>query len=455
MSLRIVGFTSGITAAILAISVFSTTTSAERQEVHLPQLPKTTSKADFVLFSEMRARIGRLLFYDKVLSGNRNISCGTCHNHEHAGSDGLSLGIGEGGIGVGPHRRIPRNRDMPDRRLSRNSPALFNLGHRDIKVLFHDGRLTRSDIYGNGFNSPAGRYLPRGLSGLIAAQAMLPVASAVEMAGNADENDVGAALRERVDYVWPILAKRVARIDIYADRFAEAFEDINDRSDIKMAHVANAIADFVNSEWRSFDSPFDHYLKGDRDALSTTQLTGMKLFFGAAQCASCHSGPMFSDQAFHGLAIPPYGPGRIRMFDPYARDVGRMSETDLLIDAYRFRTPSLRNVAVTGPWGHNGAYSTLEGIVRHHLDPLLGLGMWNPAQVVLPYSETFGLTDFAIWQDSRELARLKRSISIDIPPRSPREVAALVAFLKGLTGRNSVKGRLGKPRTVPSGLPVD
>jgi hypothetical protein len=66
--------------------------------------------------------------------------------------------------------------------------------------------------------------------------------------------------------------------------------------------------------------------------------------------------------------------GRTRRFDPYVRDVGRMAESNRLEDAYRFRTPMLRNVALTGPWGHNGAYATLEGIVRHHLDPVASLG---------------------------------------------------------------------------------
>ena len=73
-------------------------------------MPASIEISDFHPFDEARARLGRLLFYDKVLSGNRNISCGTCHNHTHAGTDGLSLGVGEGGIGLGPQRRIPTGR---------------------------------------------------------------------------------------------------------------------------------------------------------------------------------------------------------------------------------------------------------------------------------------------------------------------------------------------------------
>ena len=354
-----------------------------------------------------------------------------------------------------PNAACLDDRNRPKKRVPRNSPALFNLGHRAIKTLFHDGRLSRSATYDSGFNSPAGTWLPIGLSGLLAAQAMLPVASEVEMAGSADENDVGAARRERIDHVWPILAKRVAGIEDYAAQFISAFDDVEASGDITIVHIANAIADFVNSEWRSFDSPFDAYIGGDRSALDVTQLRGLDLFFGKARCAGCHSGPLLSDQSFHSLAIPPFGPGRTRTFDPYVRDVGRMSETDRLSDAYRFRTPSLRNVALTGPWGHNGAYATLEGIVRHHLEPIAALSAWDRTQLILPESDRFAVSDFLIWDDAREIQRLERSTSIEPLVLTDDEVGALVAFLKALTGTSSVLGRLGKPQSVPSGLPID
>ena len=80
-----------------------------------------------------------------------------------------------------------------------------------------------------------------------------------------------------------------------------------------------------------------------------------------------------SDQKFHALALPAFGPGKTRRFDLQPRDVGHMGESNRIEDAYRFRTPMLRNIALTAPYGHNGAYPTLEGIVRHHLDPLTAL----------------------------------------------------------------------------------
>ena len=418
-------------------------------------LPEPLRAEEFVSFDETLAALGQLLFYDKILSGNRNIACGTCHNHDFGSGDGLSLGIGEGGIGVGPKRRLPDGAGMPNKRVPRNANALFNLGHRDFRVLFHDGRVSASDTYGNGFNTPAEEWLPVGLASLAAAQALFPVTSSVEMAGNPVENDIAAARRERIDFVWPVVARRVSAIPAYVELFSTAFDDVETPGDITMTHIANAIGDFVNSEWRAMDSPFDRHLAGDEGALTGPQTTGAELFYGKAGCSDCHSGPLLTDQEFHALAMPPFGPGRIRPFDPYVRDVGRMSETDQLFDAYRFRTPSLRNVTETGPWGHNGAYATLEGIVRHHLDPLTALEKWDRTQVVMPASDLFATTDFAVWDDAREMARVKAHIDIEPMVLSDAEIDALVAFLGALTDPAAVKGRLGKPDIVPSGLPVE
>ncbi len=418
-------------------------------------LPAPIGPHDFQAHIEKRAVLGRLLFYDKILSGNRNISCGTCHSHDHATADGLSLGVGEGGVGLGPNRQFPAGADMPVKRVPRNANALFNLGHKDFRVLFHDGRISIDDLYGNGFNSPAEEWLPEGLTSIAAAQAMFPVTSRIEMAGDPAENEVAASRRERIDHVWPKIARRVSAVLEYQQRFAETYDDVNGPGDITMVHIANALGDFIISEWRSNQAPFDHYLAGKKGALSAQQVAGLNLFFGAAGCSSCHTGALLTDQKFHALALPPFGPGRIRPFDPYARDVGRMGETDLLADAYRFRTPSLRNVEKTAPYGHNGAYATLEGIVRHHLDPIGALAKWDRRQVILPRSAKFAETDFAVLEDAREMMRLRRRIDVKPLKLSDGDVEALIAFLTSLTDSEALKGRLGKPKNVPSGLPID
>lgn len=189
--------------------------------------------------------------------------------------------------------------------------------------------------------------------------------------------------------------------------------------------------------------------------MTPRQRDGAALFYGKAGCAECHSGPLLTDQKFHALAVPPFGPGRTRRFDPYTRDVGRMGETDDLADAYRFRTPSLRNVALTAPYGHNGAYPTLEGIIRHHLDPLAALDRWRPDMANLPAAPWLEAIDFVVWDDRLEMERFRRRV--DITPRklTDHEVSALVDFMDALSGRSAQSLPLGIPDRVPSGLPVD
>ncbi len=441
-----------ITALISGFVLFPDLALAQTR----PDLPEPLKLDDFQSFDEKRAALGQLLYYDKILSGNRNISCGTCHSHDHATADGLSLGIGEGGVGLGPNRKLSiKSAETPKKRVPRNANALFNLGHKDFRVLFHDGRLSIDNIYGNGFNTPAEEWFPKGLTSIAAAQAMFPVTSETEMAGSADENEIAASRRERIDHTWPVIARRIWANGTYVEMFKQTYKDVDQAGDITMVHIANAIGDFIISEFRSTNSPFDHYLTGDESALSTQQKAGLDLFYGKANCASCHTGPLLTDQKFYALALPPVGPGRIRAFDPMPRDVGRMGETDLIEDAYRFRTPSLRNVSRTGPYGHNGTYATLEGIIRHHADPLGSLKNWDRSQVIMPVSSRFARTDFAIWEDQREMARLKSRVDIEPVVLSDDEIAALESFMHALTDEESIRGRLGKPDKVPSDLPVD
>ena len=417
--------------------------SAVAQEALTPE--------DFPTVNMQAAEAGRLLFYDPILSGNRNISCGTCHHHEFAGGDGVPLGIGEGGAGLGPERVAGPG---VQKRIPRNAPSLWNLGAREVRVMFHDGRLSVSDYYGNGFDSPAEEFLPQGLNSILAAQALFPITSRFEMTGDQEDNEISRAARRRIKEAWPLIAKRVRVIPDYARMLTAAY-GLDSPEQIDITHIVNALADFMTFEFRSIDSPYDRHLRGEADVLMPAQRRGMELFFGTAGCSECHSGKLLSDQGFHALALPQFGPGRTRRFDPIPRDVGRMAESDRLEDAYRFRTPMLRNVALTAPYGHNGAYATLEGIVRHHLDPLAARAAWGPEAVELPEFPGLSRVDFISLQDLREQAR--QAAALDIEPRSlsDAQVADLVAFLHALTGGESTEGRLGRPETVPSGLAVD
>ncbi|MEM1301672.1 MAG: methylamine utilization protein MauG, partial [Pseudomonadota bacterium] len=247
---------------------------------------------------------------------------------------------------------------------------------------------------------------------------------------------------------------RVRIIPEYGDMFVAAFDDVDTPEDVNIVHIGNALGAFMGSEWQSFDSPWDAYLNEAR-SLPADAERGRALFFGRGECSSCHSGPLFTDQKFHALALPAFGPGRTRQWDPMPRDVGRMGESNRLEDAYRFRTPSLRNVALTGPYGHNGAYSTLRGILEHHRNPLEARAAWTKADAKLPDAPWLGAIDFVIQSDSREMARQINAVDLVSLPLSDGDLSDIEAFLHALTGATAQDRPLGRPDRVPSGLPVD
>lgn len=409
---------------------------------------------DFLSFDPAQARIGQLLFYDKILSGNRNISCATCHHHDLGGTDRLSLGIGEGGEGLGPARRAISGRARVARRIPRNAPGLWNLGHRDVAVLFHDGRLSRSERFVSGFASPAGDHLPEGLNSIIAAQALFPMTAEFEMAGNVGENPLADAVAGGVHLGWPIIAERVRGIPAYATLFIAAFPDVSTAQDISIVEIANALAAFIGTEWQSYDSPYDAYLAGIAP-LPEEAARGETLFFGEAGCAACHSGPLFSDQDFHAMGLPGFGPGRTRLHDPIPRDIGRLAVTDRPEDAYRFRTLPLRNVALTAPYGHNGAYPTLRGIIRHMANPVGERLRWEPRLAHLPSADWLHDYDFVLLEDRLETARQVETIETRRVALTDDDVTVLEAFLNALTGESALTRPLGRPDRVPSGLSVD
>lgn len=416
------------------------------------ELPEPLTAADFIAFDKDQAALGQLLFYDKILSGNRNIACSTCHHPTLGTGDGLSLGIGEGGVGLGPQRLPGTGADRIRKRIPRNAPALWNLGAKDLHTMFHDGRLSINEKYGNGYDSPAEEWLPQGLETLLAAQAVFPLVAQFEMAGNPRENEVAGAVHDRIDAAWPIIAKRVRTIPKYGTMFVDGFDHIDSPEQVSIVEIANALAAFMAVEWQSIDSPFDAYLAGDNSALDAKQIRGMDLFYGKAQCSSCHSGPLLTDQSFHALRLPSFGPGRTRRFDPMPRDVGRMGKSDRLEDAYRFRTPMLRNVEFTAPYGHNGAYPTLEGIVRAHVEET---PHWSRDMAALPDVPWLEQVDFAIQENALEVERHARVRDTKPINLSDQEISELVSFLKSLSGTTLKTPPFGVPDRVPSGLPLD
>ena len=146
-----------------------------------------------------------------------------------------------------------------------------------------------------------------------------------------------------------------------------------------------------------------------------------------------------TDQQYHHIGLPPFGPGRTRQWDPQARDLGRMAETSRPDDRYRFRTPSLRNVTLTAPYGHNGTYRTLEGIIRHHLNPRDALMHYDRSQVIVPDLPNLAKRDWYALDDRLEMTRFLSALEVQPLPLSSRDVADLIAFLHLLEDDSAIR----------------
>ncbi|MCE0504454.1 c-type cytochrome [Roseivivax sp. GX 12232] len=413
-------------------------------------LPDPVTEADYRAVSEAEARLGQQLFYDPILSGNRSVACATCHHPAFGTSDGLSLGFGDGGTGLGP-KRVTDAENPPEARVPRNAQALWNLGAHEFRVMFHDGRVeVRED---GSIRTPLGEDMVGDFASLLSAQTMFPVLSADEMAGHYGENEVSKAVRQGrltgPGGAWDIIARRVAGVEDYARAFAALDPAISSPDEITFTAISDAIAAFIELEWRSDDSPFDAHLRGQAP-LPEPARTGMALFYGEAGCAACHSGKFQTDHGFHAMGEMQLGPGKAAAFESHFRDEGRMRVTGDPADAYAFRTPSLRNVTTTAPYGHAGAYRDLGAYLRHHAAPRAGLEGYEP-QVVLPVFEG---PDWAVREDDRELAAIAAAARVEAPGLTEPEIDAILAFLETLTDPVALEGRLGVPKTVPSGLPV-
>lgn len=395
--------------------------------------------------------LGQALFFDKVLSGNEDVSCATCHLPQFFTSDGRTLSDGVGGIGFGPNRGggaiIPRN-----------APPLFNLHLRS--TLFWDGRVED----GGGLVSvpPAvdlteemRAVFQPGLE-LMAIQAMLPPVSREEMRGQTGENPAGdlgdgygspGGDPQSTMQVWEVLGERLLDLPGYLALLSAAYPDVAVQ-DFHFAHVGNAIAAFEARAFARTDSPFERFLRGDDTALTPAQVQGGLEFFGPAGCVRCHSGPLFSDQQYHNTGLPQLGPGinQLGFFDPFGSDLGRANVTFQAQDRYKFRTPSLLDVERTAPYGHAGQFAELRDFVAHYRDAALSNRQYDIQSNVFDPA----LVTTLVFNSEFVLA------SLDLRLQAPNEfdVDAVVAFLGSLTAASAASLAGVVPASVPSGNPV-
>ncbi len=397
-----------------------------------------------------KERLGQALFFDPFVSGPKSIACATCHVRSLGAGDGLPVAVGLGAEGVGDERM----RTMSAFVIPRNAFPFFNRGSDDFVAFFWDGRVQHGA--GGRFESPLGPRLPRGFESLLAVACVFPPAEPDEMLGRSAAvagpkayhgELVGYGVnaenfQERTISVFQNLVVRLLApadpnpgivVKRYRELFREAYPEVA-LSQLGIQHVGNALAAYIRAAFELKPSAWDRYVGGDISALSPTQKKGALIFFGKGRCAVCHAGIQFSDFRFHGLAVPQQRAGKHARYVDY----GRAAATSRGEDRFAFRTPPLRNVMSTGPWGHNGSFTSIEAIIQHHANPV-------PALYAAQHqSDETG--DYA-----SRLLGFRSPILAEMPPLSKEDLSFLKEFLASLSSPTVMSDETALPVDVPSG----
>jgi cytochrome c peroxidase len=304
-----------------------------------------------------KVELGRLLFFDPLLSAGNDLACAACHHPDYGFSDGLATAVGAGGSDIGPQRSGGVS-------LSRNTPSLWNVAY--AQTFFWDGRESSLE-----------------------AQALIPMTHADEM-GSVDTAGLITRLRAIPEYV-----------NLFDTAFSGGSEAVT------VLNVQRALAAFQRT-LTSQDAPFDRYAAGDFDALTPAQRRGLVLFRSAAtRCFECHAAPTFTTPTFRVIGVPSDDPGRAAVGNG---------------PTGAFKVPSLRNVALSAPYMHNGALATLAEVIDFYSE---GGGRPHGVANMDPFIQGFELTE--------------------------QEKADLIAFLHALTDESNLPA---VPASLPSGLPV-
>ncbi|MBV1860608.1 MAG: hypothetical protein KUG77_19500 [Nannocystaceae bacterium] len=389
--------------------------------------------------------LGEALFFDPILSGNMDTACASCHHPSFGSSDGLSLTLGTGAVGVGPARAEGAHPPF----VPRNSQALFNLGDPSFTAMFWDGRV-EFDARGE-LQTPAGPDLLPGLDSALAAQAMFPVLDRQEMRGDLGDLTILGGANELAAFddgdrpaIWGALMERLGAIDAYVQLFDAAFSE-QAFGTLSFADAANAIAAYESEAFSFPNSAWDDYLRGSLPAISDAAKVGALRFYGPAGCGECHSGPLLTDHRFHSTGVPQLGPGR-GTSAPF--DHGRELVTGDPQDRFGFRTPSLRNVEVSAPYMHDGALVDFERALVHYASPTTSIEIFDSSGLLPELAET-------VQQSPEHIEEIVGTLSRDLVVRpSFVGLSNLREFLETLTDPGVFALEDVRPASVPSGLPV-
>jgi parallel beta-helix repeat protein len=313
-----------------------------------------------------KEKLGKLLYFDPLLSGDNNISCAHCHHPDLGFTDNRALSMGHGGSGIGQNR-------TGGVVLRRSSPTIWNSGYNHKQ--YWDGRADDLEH-----------------------QAGFPIQDKQEMAQDKDE-----------------LIKELQNIPEYVQLFNEAFGSNDITKSVTFENVTFAIAAFERTITAN-NTRFDQYSRGNHLALSKPERRGLNLFRSLkTRCFECHNFPTFNNPDFKAIGVP-----NIENNEP---DLGR---AEIVGKGYEnaFKVPTLRNIALTAPYMHNGMFNTLDEV----LDFYAGGG-----------GRSHGFKGSQLDDKIRKF---------DL---SHEERKDLVAFMHALTDESN---KPTIPKSVPSSLPV-
>ena len=337
------------------------------EKFNIGALPEVAPAPEDNPISSEKIELGKQLFFDPILSANNKISCATCHSPQKGFADGLdrSNGFSEG------------------IKTQRNSPTILNTAFNGIDSEGNFDPKNSPQFYDNRAHS-------------LEQQCMDPLLNPDEMKGKGFSAEV---------YI-ELLEQEVTSIKAYRGLFYKAFAD----STATIDRITKAIATYERTLITP-NAPFDRYMRGDLNAMTEIQISGMEAFITTG-CNNCHSGPMFSDYKLHILGVDEH-PG-LEHFD---KGDGN----------YAFRTPTLRNLSFTAPYMHNGRMSSLKEVMRFYERK-------RSRHPEVP---------------NKELAQEFKDLKLS--PFNGSRVKKIIAFLEALNDPNFDQSI---PESVPSGLPI-
>jgi cytochrome c peroxidase len=299
-----------------------TRSADEPYELNLPQGVLEPIIPDDNPLTKGKVDLGKKLYFDKRLSADDTISCATCHDPKKGFADGEIVAVG-----------------IKGQRGARNSPTVLNTAFIDTQ--FWDGRVLTLEE-----------------------QAKQPITNPIEMGMPSHDAAV----------------EKISNISEYRSDFKTVFStDI-----ITIDHIAQAIASFERT-LITLNTPFDRFIAGEDNAISASAKRGWELFQGKARCLTCHefnvSYPFFTDNKFHNIGVAmkdmdfealarkagsPDADPSVLAHDKAASELGRYLVTKEPKDIGAFKTPGLRDIALTTPYMHDGSEPTLESVIEFY-----------------------------------------------------------------------------------------